>query len=62
MTYNMEDNMDIQVFSLPTFTDDKLVEEVYCEFLNKYRNGETLNLEELDWMDSANTWLATCHG
>ena len=54
--------MDIQVFSLPTFTDDKLVEEVYCEFLNKYRNGETLNLEELDWMDSANTWLATCHG
>lgn len=51
--------MDIQVFSFPTFTNDKDVEKVYCQFLNKYRNGEALNKEELDWMDSANTWLIT---
>jgi len=52
--------MDIQVFSFPTINDGvTAVEEVYCSLVNKYRNGDTLKLEELDWMDSANTWLIT---
>ena len=52
--------MDIQVFSFPTINDDvTAVEEVYCSLVNKYRNGDSLMLEELDWMDSANTWLIT---
>jgi len=52
--------MDIQVFSFPTIDDGvTAVEEVYCDLVNKYRNGDTLMLEELDWMDSANTWLIT---
>jgi hypothetical protein len=55
--------MDIQVFSFPTLRDGQhAVEEHYCLLVNKYRNGETLDTEELDWMDSANTWLATSHG
>lgn len=50
--------MDIQIFSFPTLNDGRLVvEEVYCDLVNKYRNGEVLDVEELDWMDSANTWL-----
>ena len=52
--------MDIQLFSFPTLRDGQhAVEEHYCLLVNKYRNGETLNTEELDWMDSANTWLMT---
>lgn len=52
--------MDIQVFTLPPLTSDKfMVEELYCDLVNKYRNGETLNAEELDWMDSANVHLIT---
>lgn len=52
--------MDIQLFSFPTLKDGRIaVEEYYCELLNKYRNGELLELEELDWLDSANTWLTT---
>ena len=50
--------MDIQVFSFPTLKDDThAVEQLYCELLNKYRNGEVLDTEELDWMDSAHVQL-----
>jgi len=52
--------MEIQLFSFPTLRDGRIaVEEHYCLLVNKYRNGETLNTEELDWMDTANTWLMT---
>ena len=52
--------MDIQIFSFPTQNDGRYaVEEHYCQLVNKYRNGETLDVEELDWMDTANTWLMT---
>jgi hypothetical protein len=52
--------MDIQVFSFPILSDGvTAVEEAYCGLLNKYRQGEVLDTEELDWMDSANTWLIT---
>jgi hypothetical protein len=46
--------MDIQVFSFPILSDGvTAVEEAYCGLLNKYRQGEVLDTEELDWMDSA---------
>lgn len=52
--------MDIQVFSFPTLQDGiHAVEETYCDLVNKYRNGEVLDAEELDWMDSANVQLIT---
>ena len=50
--------MDIMIYDLPTMKDGRIaVEAKYCEILNKYRRGETLDVEVLDWMDSANNWL-----
>jgi len=52
--------MDIEVYSFPTFADGRIaVEHKYCELINQYRNGEKLDPEVIDWMDSANTWLQT---
>lgn len=50
--------MQIEIFSLPTMNDGvSAVEQTFCQIYTKYRNGETLDPEVLDWMDSANTWL-----
>jgi hypothetical protein len=55
-----EFNMDVCVFDLPTLADGLgAVEQKYCELLNKYRSGEQLEVEVVDWMDTANTWLIT---
>jgi hypothetical protein len=52
--------MDIQTFSLPNLTEgQETIERLYCQLINKYRNGDKLNAEELDWMDSANVHLIT---
>ena len=52
--------MDIEVYSFPTMREGRIaVEHKYCELINQYRNGEKLDPEVLDWMDSANTWLST---
>ena len=52
--------MNIELFSFPTINDNRFeIEHVYCELLNRYRSGETLDPEALDWLDSANTWLST---
>jgi hypothetical protein len=50
--------MDIEVYTFPTLRDGSHeVEELFCNLVNKYRNGETLPPEAIDWMDTANTWL-----
>lgn len=50
--------MDVCVYNLPTLADGfPAVEQKYCELVNLYRNGETLDVEVMDWMDTANTWL-----
>lgn len=50
--------IDVEVHTFPTLKDGRIaVEEKYCELVNKYRNGESMNPETIDWMDSANTWL-----
>lgn len=52
--------MQVEVYSFPTLNDGRIaVEHAYCELVNRYRNGETLEPEALDWMDTANTWLMT---
>ena len=52
--------MDYRIFQLPTPKDDVLmIERAWCELNTRLRNGETLDTEELDWMDTANTWLMT---
>jgi hypothetical protein len=50
--------MQVEMFSLPTLNDGVLaVEQKFCEVYSAYRNGESLDPEVLDWMDTANTWL-----
>jgi len=50
--------VNIEMYQFPTLSDGRIaVEQKYCELLNKYRSDEKLQVEELDWMDSANTWL-----
>lgn len=49
--------MNVQVFNFPTMDQPVLVEQTYCKLLNAKRNGESLDPEVLDWMDTANTWL-----
>lgn len=49
--------MEVEVYSFPTMENPKAVEVTYCELLNAHRRGETLPIEAIDWMDSANTWL-----
>lgn len=55
--------MQVEMFSLPTLNDGIVaVEQKFCEVYNAYRNGEKLDPEVLDWMDTANTWLMTSEG
>lgn len=50
--------MDIRVFDLPTRNDDPyIIERRLRELENKARYGVKLDEIEIDWMDSANTWL-----
>ena len=50
--------MDRKVYEFPTQSDSRInIELTYCNLLNKYRYGDKLDPEELDWMDTANTWL-----
>jgi len=50
--------MDIEMYKFPTMSDGiSAVELKFCELVNKYRNGETLVPEAIDWMDTANNWL-----
>jgi hypothetical protein len=54
----MEADMDVRVFDLPTCDDDvSLIERRLTELERRARNGEQLDEIELDWMDTANTWL-----
>jgi len=49
--------MDVNVYSFPTMENPKAVEVTFCELLNAQRRGESIPVEALDWMDTANTWL-----
>ena len=49
--------MNINVYSFPTMENPKAVEVAFRELLNAKRRGESLPVEALDWMDTANTWL-----
>lgn len=52
--------MNVELYNYPTLKDGRIaVETLFCELVNKYRNGEKLEPETLDWMDTANTWLMT---
>ena len=50
--------MEVRVYNFPTLRDGRIaVEEMFCELNSRYRNGEVLDPEILDWMDTANNWL-----
>ena len=50
--------MDVMVYSFPTMADGvSVVEQKFCELMSQYRRGEQLDEIEIDWLDSANTWL-----
>jgi len=52
--------MEFQIFELPTQNDAPgKIESRWCELNTKFRNGETLDEIEIDWMDTANNWLMT---
>ncbi len=50
--------MDIRVFHLPPRTADVYtIEKCLQELEQKARNGAELDEVEINWMDTANTWL-----
>lgn len=50
--------MDICVFDLPTRRDDPYtIERRLRELEERARSGVKLDEIEIDWMDTANTWL-----
>ena len=52
--------MDIMVFDLPTINADRnVIEERICEIGARIRDGQRVDTVELDWFDTANTWLMT---
>jgi hypothetical protein len=56
----MEKIMELRIFDLPTPKDDTIIiERRWCELNTKFRNGDTLDEVEINWMDSANSWLTT---
>jgi hypothetical protein len=56
----MEEIMDVITYNFPMLKDGRIaVEEKFCELYNQYRNGDKLDPEALDWMDTANNWLMT---
>lgn len=52
---------EVLVFTFPTLNDNSRteIERRFCSLLNDYRNGIKLDPEALDWMDTANNWLAS---
>ena len=46
-------------YKFPELVDGnfRIIEEQYCELKKRYRDGLELQPEELDWMDTANSWL-----
>ena len=49
---------DYRVFELPTVNDDTFViGRTWCALNTRLRNGDSLDEVEINWMDSANTWL-----
>jgi hypothetical protein len=56
----MEDIMDIRVFDLPTRNDDPYtIERRLRELEDRAKHGVELDEVEINWMDTANTWLIT---
>jgi hypothetical protein len=54
----MEAVMDIRVFDLPTRYDDPYAIECRLrELEDRAREGIELDEVEINWMDTANTWL-----
>ena len=52
--------MEINVYTFPPLSGDLVsVENTFCDLYNRYRNGEALAPEAIDWMDSANIVLIT---
>lgn len=50
--------IDVNVFKFPTPEDGILqVETTFCELYKKYRDGEKLEPEVIDWLDNANNFL-----
>lgn len=49
---------DVNIFKFPTLDDGLYeIEKTFCEIYKKYRDGECLEPEVIDWFDTANTWL-----
>ena len=56
----VEDKMNVEMYRFPVLSDGYYaVEKQFLEFNSQYRNGEKLDIEQLDWMDWANTILLT---
>ena len=52
--------MNVEMYRFPVLSDGYYaVEKQFLEFNSQYRNGEKLDIEQLDWMDWANTILLT---
>ena len=50
--------VDVRIFDLPTRRDSLIdIERRWCELNTRLRAGERLDEVEIDWMDTANTWL-----
>jgi hypothetical protein len=50
--------MDIRIFDLPTRHDrPEVIERRLAELERRAQHGENLDEVEIDWMDTANTWL-----
>lgn len=49
--------MEVELFTFPTMENPHAVEVKYCELLNAKRRGESIPVEALDWMETANVWL-----
>jgi hypothetical protein len=55
--------MDIRIFHLPTRKDDVSIIERRLHELEMYaREGADLDDVEINWMDTANTWLLDTEG
>lgn len=49
--------MNVELYTFPTMENPKAVEDTFCNLLNAKRRGESIPVEALDWMDTANNWL-----
>ena len=52
--------LDVNLFKLPVIEENSNeTEKAFCEILKKYRSGEPLEPEVLDWFDAANAYFIT---